>query len=392
MTIIIFIIILLVLVLIHEAGHFLAAKISKVRVDEFAFGFPPRIFSVKKGETKYSFNALPIGGYVKIFGEDGLKEDNQKEYKRNFVSKHPLIKIFILAAGVIMNLLLAFILVTVSVFNGTTFQVDGASAEYQKFIEEGRVRKEFLVITGVAKDTPAFNAGIKTGYVIKDIFLNEENLAGRVSTHKSLDLKRNTEEVVKDLQDSLNGEGRGMIDSVTIVYRIPATGEVSSTTLAGVYKVDNEKAKKIIGVSFGKFADIHLKFWECIKIGAEKTIWMIEQTVLGFADLLKNIVTKGEVSKDVAGPVGIFALVKEAREMGVNYILIFSAVLSISLAVFNILPFPALDGGRILFVIIESVTRRKIGEKWQTILNGAGFVILILLMIAISVRDVINLF
>lgn len=392
MTIIIFIIILLTLVLIHEAGHFFAAKMSKVRVDEFAFGFPPRLYSVKKGETKYSFNALPIGGYVKIFGEDGLSEDNKHEYSRNFVSKHPIVKIFILAAGVIMNILLAFILVTVSVFNGTTFQVDGASKEYQKFIDEGRVRKEFLVVTAVAKDTPAYNAGIKSGYIVKDIFLNEENLAGKVSTHKALDLKRNTEEVVKDISNNLNGEGRIMVDSLTIVYREPATGEVSSTTLAGVYRKEGEDNKKIIGVSFGKFADIHLTFFECIKIGGEKTLWMIEETIIGFVDLLKNIFTKGEVSKDVAGPVRIFALVKEARGMGINYILIFSAVLSISLAVFNILPFPALDGGRILFVIIESIIRKKISEKWQTILNGAGFLILILLMIAISVRDVINLF
>jgi regulator of sigma E protease len=388
MTIIIFIIILLTLVLIHEAGHFFAAKMSKVRVDEFAFGFPPRLYSVKKGETRYIINSLPLGGYVKIHGEngEGINDD------RGFVKAHPIKKIIMLSAGVIMNILLAFILVTVSVFNGTTFQVDGASKEYQKFIDEGRVRKEFLVVTAVAKDTPAYNAGIKSGYIVKDIFLNEENLAGKVSTHKALDLKRNTEEVVKDISNNLNGEGRIMVDSLTIVYREPATGEVSSTTLAGVYRKEGEDNKKIIGVSFGKFADIHLTFFECIKIGGEKTLWMIEETIIGFVDLLKNIFTKGEVSKDVAGPVRIFALVKEARGMGINYILIFSAVLSISLAVFNILPFPALDGGRILFVIIESITRRKISEKWQTILNGAGFLILILLMIAISVRDVINLF
>jgi C-terminal processing protease CtpA/Prc len=146
-----------------------------------------------------------------------------------------------------MNILLAFILVTVSVFNGTTFQVDGASKEYQKFIDEGRVRKEFLVVTSVAKDTPAYNAGIKSGYIIKDIFLNEENLAGKVSTHKALDLKRNTEEVVKDISNNLNGEGRIMVDSLTIVYREPATGEVSSTTLAGVYRKEGEDNKKIIG-------------------------------------------------------------------------------------------------------------------------------------------------
>jgi regulator of sigma E protease len=301
-------------------------------------------------------------------------------------------KIFILAAGVIMNIVLAFILVTISVFNSTVFQIDGASSEYQKFLDEGRVGKEFLVITSVEKDSPASLAGLKPGLVVKNIFLNEENLAGQIDSRKSLNIKRDTEEVVKDLSNSLNGNGVRMVDSITIVYENQAKKEVSSTTIAGVYRVKGEENKKMIGASFGKFANIHLSFFECIKIGAEKTVWMIGETISGFANLVKNIFTKGEVPKDVAGPVGIFGMVKEAQGMGINYILIFSAVLSISLAVFNILPFPALDGGRIVFVIIEWISGRKITEKWQTILNGVGFAILILLMIAITIKDVMKFF
>ncbi|MDQ1282115.1 MAG: regulator of sigma protease, partial [Patescibacteria group bacterium] len=150
--------------------------------------------------------------------------------------------------------------------------------------------------------------------------------------------------------------------------------------------------KKLVGISFVKFARVNLKTAEAFKIGFIKTGEAVTGTISGFWELFSNLFKNGKISENISGPVGIFNMVGEASHLGFDYLLLFAAILSISLAVFNILPFPALDGGRILFVIIEWITRKKISEKWQGILNGTGFIILILLMIIVSARDVIHLF
>lgn len=267
MTIIIFIIILLALVIIHEAGHFFAAKASGVRVDEFAFGFPPKLFSVKKGETTYAFNALPIGGYVKIHGENGLDENGKEvKDKRNFSNKHPILKIFILAAGVIMNLVLAYILITISVYSSNTFIVDRESHEYKTFVEEGRIKNERAIIANIVKNSPADNAGLKPGDKIKKIYSNEENLAGQVSLKKTIDLDDSGEEITEEVSKIINKVDSKFSDSITIIYE-NTKGEENTTTLAGIYNLENNKDKKMIGLSFGKVATINLKFGEAIKIG-----------------------------------------------------------------------------------------------------------------------------
>ncbi len=392
MTIVIFIIILLALVIIHEAGHFFAAKSSKVRVDEFAFGFPPRLFSIKKGETTYAFNALPLGGYVKIHGENGEDEKEGKEKdKRNFANKHPLIKIFILAAGVLMNLVLAYILITVSVYISTTFAIDRESHEYKTFVEEGRIKDERVIIANVIKNSPADNAGLKPGDKIDKIYSNNEDAAGKVSVKKSVNLDASGDEITEKVSKIINNIDSKFSDSITIVYK-NSKGEVNESTIAGIYNLEGNKDKKMVGLSFGKVATINLKFGEAIKIGWEKTVEFTKLTLIGFKDLFVNLFSKGELSENIAGPVGMVREVGNVREMGFNYLLLFTAVLSISLAVFNILPFPALDGGRILFVLIEWITGKKISEKWQNILNGAGFLLLILLMIFVTVKDVMKLF
>lgn len=389
MTIIIFILILLLLVIFHEAGHFFAAKISGVKVEEFAFGFPPRLFSIKRGETNYVFNALPIGGYVKIFGENG-EVAKYKEKDRNFVNKSPLIKIFILSAGVVMNLVLAYILITTSLYGTTNFQVDSNTQEYQTFLKDGRIKDEYLVVANLTAKSPAKNSGLAVGDKVDNIYLNQEDQEGKVLLYKKLDLNQSSEAVTKNIIDSFNNPDSGFGDSITIVYK--NDNGTATSTLAGVYGIEGAKDKKLVGISFVKFARVNLKPGEAFRIGFIKTGEAITGTLSGFWELFANLFKNGKISEDISGPVGIFNMVGEASHLGIDYLLLFAAVLSISLAVFNILPFPALDGGRILFVLIEWVTRKKISEKWQGILNGAGFIILILLMVIVSARDVIHLF
>lgn len=387
MTIIIFIIILLALVLIHEAGHFFAAKATGVRVDEFAFGFPPRLYSVKKGETTYAFNALPIGGYVKIHGENGEDGDS----KRNFVNKSALVKIFILGAGVIMNIVLAYLLITISFYFSTAFTVDRNSLEYQKFVSEGRVREENVLISNVVKNSPAEFAGLKVGYKVEKVYVNQEDEIGRVALHRSVNLDGDGNDITENISKAINTTNTGFNDSVTVVYR-NNKNQLASSTIAGVYNLGGETDKKMIGLSFAKVANIKLRAGETIVVGLDKTIEFTKYTIIGFKDLFIDLFKTGKISESVTGPVGMVREVGNVRSMGINYLLLFAAVLSISLAVFNILPFPALDGGRILFVLIELITRKKIPEKWQGILNGAGFSILIILMIIITVKDVVKLF
>lgn len=409
MTILIFIAILLVLVLIHEAGHFFSAKISGVRVDEFAFGFPPKLFSFKKGETTYAFNAIPVGGYVKIYGENGEVGENEKkegeekgdtsqvvdkknDKKRNFSFKHPLIKIFILSAGVIMNLILAYVLITASVYSTTTFAIDRNSEEYQTFVDEGRIRDETVLIATVIKNSPAEMAGLKVGDEVQKITLNAENIIGQVDKQESINIdKASGEEITEEVSKAINNAENKHGDSITVYYK-NKNGEELSTTLAGVYNVEGNKDKKMVGLAFAKTATINLKFSEAVKMGFDKTVEFTKLTLSGFKGLFVNLFTKGTVSQDIAGPVGIFGMVGDAKDLGFNYLLLFAAVLSISLAIFNILPFPALDGGRILFVLIEWISGKKIPQKWQGILNGAGFIILILLMVVVTVKDVLKLF
>lgn len=388
MTILIFIIILLVLVIIHEGGHFFAGKISKVRVDEFAFGFPPRLFSVKKGETRYSFNALPLGGYVKMTGENG---DENNQDKRSFANKRPLTKIFILAAGVIMNLVLAYFLITISTYINTNIVVDRNSQEYNTLLSEGRIRGEKAIITNIVKDSPASLAGLKPGDKIIKIYANQENASGKVIKQNEISLKQEAEDIVANISKSINDENNKYNDSITIIFQ-DIHKVVATTTIAGVYNLENNQNKKMIGLSLSKIAEANLSFTTAIKYGFEKTVEYTKLTVVGFKDLIVNIVKNGEFGENVAGPIGIVHEVGNARELGFNYLLLFTAILSISLAIFNILPIPALDGGRILFVLIEWISGKKIKESWQNILNLIGFSLLILLMIFVSIKDVLKLF
>ena len=377
------------MVMIHEAGHFFAAKISGVRVDEFAFGFPPKLFSKKYGETEYVLNSLPIGGYVKIYGENGEIGD-----KKSFVNKNAFIKIFILSAGVIMNIFLAYFLVTISLYNSASFEANQNDKQYQTFKKENRIENEKIIIADVLSDSPAQKVGIKAGDEVVNFFLNKEDSSGNIISQKSFNQKDiSGDELAKTVSENINKNiyDKSFANSITIVYKDNVSNNVSTSTIAGVYGLTENK-QKVIGLSFIKIAKVNLTIFESVKLGFEKTNEFIYFTVIGFKSLFVDLFTKGELSKDISGPVGIVNMVGSASSLGFSYLLTFTAVLSISLAVFNILPFPALDGGRIVFVIYESITRKKISERWQTILNGAGFAVLILLMIVVTIKDLWKMF
>ncbi len=362
LSVLIFIIILLVLVMIHELGHFALAKMTGCRVDEFAFGFPPTLWKKKIGETEYKFNALPIGGYVKIWGEDGGNADD----KRIFSNRPKWAQILVLVAGVIMNWVLAFVIFFAIAKSNALVSADDVAYK-------GRVMDIQLVILDVNKKSPAYYAGIRPGYIVDSITVNGEN---DMTSHKA-DISSGD-----STKDFFN---KNIDNNITINWTNGKDKGVSTVT--GVYGIN--KDKKAIGISFEVLGHLSLGFDESIEKAWSDTKFYTILTLKGLRDLGRGIIhTDRETLNNLSGPVGIARVVGEQAESGsISNIFLLSAILSINLAVFNLLPFPALDGGRILMVLYELVTRKKIKMSKAALINGIGFVVLLLLIVVVTIND-----
>ncbi|MEN9852414.1 MAG: hypothetical protein RI996_357 [Candidatus Parcubacteria bacterium] len=364
-TILTFFIILLVLVIVHEFGHFIVAKFFKMRVDEFAFGFPPRLFSIKKGETEYSFNALPLGGYVKIFGENGEDEVAAADMHRAFNRQHKYKQILVLLAGVTMNILLAWLLLAATYMMGTQ------AAESDRFSGDMLTNKK-VVVSDVLKGAPADLAGFR-------------QLDQLVSVYAGNELVQITQS--DDLPNFISAHQN---ESISINFiREGETKTVTVEPLAGI-----ATDRKVIGLSSGVIGEVRLPFVDALVVGAQNTIEYTKLTFVGFGDLFAKLFTGAgkEAAALLTGPVGIVGLVGDAQSSGLTALLGFTALISINLAVLNILPLPALDGGRIVFVLIEAVIRRPLSFKFQNIVNGVSFLLLLGLMLFITYKDIIKLF
>ncbi len=359
MNILIFLIILFFLVLVHEFGHFIVAKKSGIRVDEFAIGFPPRLWKKKIGETLYSLNLLPIGGFVKIFGENPDQESIEGPDKaRSFVHKPRYIQAFVLSAGVIMNILFAWVLFSIAIMIGLPAPSGYAG---DKALQNSNVS-----ILEVLPESPAQKAGLMAGDKILAIESEGESLE-----------KLEVEEVMKFI--STHGDKK----IITTIKRGEETKEIEATPVRGLLEY-----RPALGISLGQVGTLKLGFFASIFEAGKITIYMIGAIAIGLFSLLQNLIFGEADLSGIAGPVGIVGLVGDASTLGFAYLLGFTAMISVNLAVLNLLPFPALDGGRLLFVIIESVIRRPIKPVIANTLNFVGFAILILLMIVVTYNDI----
>jgi regulator of sigma E protease len=362
MTVIIFLLILTVLVFVHELGHFLVAKKSGVRVDEFAIGFPPTIYSKKVGETKYAINIVPFGGYVKIFGEDSDQASLiGPGTERSFSHAKRWKQALILVAGVCGNFLIAWPLFTLSFLSP---QMIERSDKYVSYTQ-----KNLVAIIAVQKDSPAQKAGLKAGDEILGLVAGDK-IMENVSTEAVQTFIKNNSEA-----------------TITLSYfRGQATGTVELKPIMGT------AGNKVVGISMSEASILklpfHLAVWEGFKYTGEVSY----MTAISLAKFIGQLFTGHADLSQVSGPVGLVGLVGSARSAGWNYIFSFAAIISVNLAVINLVPFPALDGGRLLFVAIESIIRRPIKPKIVNMFNSVGFLLLIGLMIVITVRDVMHLF
>ncbi|MBL7045730.1 MAG: site-2 protease family protein [Parcubacteria group bacterium] len=364
MSIIIFLLVLVVLILVHEFGHFIIAKRSGIRVDEFGIGFPPRLFGKKYGETLYSLNALPFGGFVKIFGEDRASVDSSDlDLPRAMFNKSKWAQAAVLVGGVSFNILFAWFIFSATFVMGTTTAVTQANSAF--------ISDERLEIIGVLPESPAGIAGLQ----------GEDIIVG-LSTDTSEVSEVNVESVATFIVS--HGGSEMKID----YERDGELGSVDISTALGLFEGVDLPA---IGVSMADVGllkyPIHIALWEGIKLTA-KSLFEITVGILSF--LGSALLLNADLSQ-VAGPVGIVSLVGDASALGLIVLLNFTAFISLNLAVINLLPFPALDGGRLLFLIVEAIKGSPINPRVSQITNGVGFALLLLLMLVVTYGDVIRI-
>lgn len=363
MNIIIFLVILLVLVVSHEFGHFIVAKKSGIRVDEFSFGFPPKLFGKKIGETTYNFNALPFGGYVKIFGENPDDESlNGPDSKRSFVNKPKYIQAAVLFAGVVMNFLVAWLLLSIGFMSGLPTSVGSEP--------KGSVlQNQALTVTSVTPSSPAEKAGLKIGDKIS-LLKNSTEMTETPSAESVQYFIR--QHSGKEIQISFIREGE--LKEVAVM---PEINKDTNTPMIGI-------SMDIIGTLK---LPIHKALWEGLKLSSN----LVVATVHGFYTLIHDGITGNGNLSSVTGPIGIVGVVGDAAQFGFIYLLSFTALISINLAVINLIPFPALDGGRLLFLLIEKIKGSRIKPVIANTANIIGFGLLMLLMVVITYNDIVKL-
>src|SRR3989344_2088352 len=367
MTIVVFIIVLVILILIHEFGHFLAAKLAGMRVDEFGIGFPPRLWGVRRGETEYTVNAIPFGGFVKIRGEDaasGGVPGNERD-PHAFSSKPRILQVAVLASGVLMNLLFAYILLSFVLYAG----IPRVLSEE----EFSRAPDAALVVSGVLPDSPAARAGFEAGDRIISVVGGGQALATPSPESFTSFIGNGAEGNAVSLE-VVRGE-----ETLTLSAR-PATGVVSA-----------EPARAALGVAVIGVGSVPTSFFEALRDGALLTVRLTTETAKALLSFFGSIFTLSANLSDISGPIGIAGAVGDASRDGALALFYLTALISINLALINLIPVPALDGGRILFVLVASVIRRSIPASFSRATNALGFAFLVLLMVAVTASDILKI-
>jgi regulator of sigma E protease len=350
-TILLFIVILGGLVIIHELGHFLTARAARVKVLEFGIGFPPRAkVLADKGETVYTLNWLPIGGFVKLEGEDGSDADDP----RSFASQRYITKMLILVAGVAMNVLLAFV-----IFTGIALVGDPTIGFKVGSVQEG---------------SPAAAAGIVAGDTVVNIDGTYYGAFDGTSLLVAL-RDRPGEQVTLGIEHA-----DGSYSTVT-------------TTLRPASEIDATHGALGIGTTGGTTTatSLHYGFLEAVQIGVQRTVDALGLIVNGLGQLADSIVNHPTEAPPVAGPVGIATQIGDVFwQLGPIVTLYVAGILSANLAVVNILPFPPLDGGRMLIITLKRLFGSRISVRAEQLTYVVGFVFLFAFLIWITGFDIVR--
>lgn len=343
MTIVIFLAVLSLLVFVHELGHFAVAKLKGIKVEEFGLGYPPRLLTIARhGGTEYTLNAIPFGGFVRMLGEE------DPTYPESFAAKSKLTRANVLLAGPLMNVVLAFLLLVGVAMIG--FDVPVGS----------------VAIVEVAPNSPAAKANLQKG----DIILSMDGLT--VRNHYELS-SYTRERLGKEVTLSIKRDDTTLSVRLTPRVEPPVNEGPMGVTIQTVDIVGTDK--------------LRYPLWQAIPMGARATGNIFLAIFFGVAHMIQ-----GNITPELTGPVGIAAATGEVAKSGLVYLMQFVAFLSVNLAIFNLIPFPALDGGRLAFVVFEALRRgKRVSPEKEGLIHLVGLAILIGLMLIVSYNDIVRL-
>lgn len=372
LTTLIFLIVLSVLVFVHEIGHFLTARKFGIKAEEFGIGFPPRAFGIYKSlsgkwkrvrgsktvddaaDTIYSINWLPLGGFVKIKGEDGENVDPD-----SFASKKIWQRTIVLSAGVFMNIVLATILISIGLMIGSPQGLEGLG-------KSAVVKNRQIQVVEVVEGSPAKQSGVIAGDVL--VSINDSEFATYQEIQKFVD------------------ENKDKVLNYTIKRG------VALLDLKIKPEIRKETGKGGIGVVLVESGTVRYPWYAAIWEGIKQTGMLTWAILVAFYEMFRNLFLGNGVGADVAGPIGIAKLTGQVARLGVMHLIQFTALLSINLAIINFLPIPALDGGRILFLIIEKIKGKPVKKELEAVIHNIFFMLLMVLILFITFKDVWGLF
>ncbi len=374
-TVIIFLLILGLLIFVHELGHFLTARRNGITAHEFGFGFPPRLVGMVKdpetgkwkivwgnkdysgNKTLYSFNWIPLGGFVRIKGEDGRAKDPD-----SFATKSIWVRFKVLIAGVTMNVIFAWLLISINFMIGVP-QIDETILSDNATTSAPQVQ-----VTYVEPETPAEEMGILAGDVITEVCADDD--CTMINT-------------TEDLQGAV-------VDYKGETVEISVMRGDEAMTLSGEPRTEVTAEQGPLGVQIAEVSIVSYPWYESFWWAIGATATMLWTILTAFGSIIWGLLSGSGMQADLAGPVGIAYMTKQMADLGLSYLLQFAAMLSINLAIINALPFPALDGGRILFLLIEKIQGKPVSRKTEGRAHTIGFILLISLMIYVTFRDFIR--
>jgi len=341
-TILIGVAVLSVLLITHELGHYITAKATGVRVEEFGLGFPPRLFSFKRGETRYSLNAIPFGGFNKLTGEEDPKDP------RSLAGKSRGVRLLVISAGSLMNFLLAILLFS------TIYMIPHDVTSGQVLVEE------------VALDSPAARAGIDPGDIVLSV--NGNPVRNNYDLHRYVQLNLGKEIAL-------------------IVLHTDSTTE----EIRAVPRWEPPEGEGALGVVIDTINAVTVRqsypFWRAIPMGLAK----LGVYAVSYVDGLASIFS-GKAPASFFGPVGIAQLTGEVSRAGIRLLLDVAALISFLLGVFNLLPLPAIDGGRIAFVFLEWIRRgKRVPPKTESLVHIIGLAMFLVFILAVTYQDILRI-
>lgn len=350
-TLFLIVLIIGLLILVHEWGHFYAARRFGIRVDEFGIGFPPRLFSRMRNGVRYSLNLLPFGGFVKIFGEHGEGEGEGE----SFISRPAWQRLVVLAAGVFMNFGLAWLFFSI-----------GAAVGVPQVVEKPGGEAPVSIVT-VLPGSPAEQGGLRFGDQILEMRARE------------ISLRIESEEDVRNFVDAYRGE-----EIIVVVKRKDDIREIAATP-----RLSTPSGEGPLGIAMARLVIVRVPWYEAPVRGMITLGRSVALILSGLGSLLKELLIDLSVDRiAVSGPIGIFFFASDTRALGFSYFLQFVGILSVNLGVLNFLPIPALDGGRAFFLLLEKLKGRRLHPRVEQVAHTLGFVLLILLMIAVTYKDI----